>query len=208
MSRSRSESSTPQEVGPTGGLCAFVDESMQQATQERSGTYLLVAAVTAEERCEEIRQSVRSVLYKKEQRLHWYDATPIHRTKVASTVGTLGMSATVVIGTPLTNKGQERARRKCMETLLPHLEAMGVGRVVLEARTPSLIEADERHVRTMRGKHLITRALWTETARAVDEPLLWVPDAIAGAYGAARAHGRTDWLDLVGYVEEIEISTR
>ncbi|OMQ16277.1 hypothetical protein A7K94_0203590 [Modestobacter sp. VKM Ac-2676] len=118
------------------------------------------------------------------------------------------MAATVAIGMPLAKSKQERARKKCAEALLPHLEAMGVTRVIMEARTPSLVDADMRMVASIRGKRLITTALRVDTAMAQEEPLLWVPDAIAGAYGAARTLGRTDWLELVGAVEEIEVSTR
>ena len=177
-------------------------------TPDDDGTYLLVAAVAEAGRCEELRQTVRSLLYKKQKRLHWRDEEAPRRTKIAETVGGLQMTATVVIGMPLAKSKQERARRKCAETLLPHLQAMGVTQVVMEARTPSLIEADRRMITALRGKRLITPELRVDTARAQEEPLLWVPDAIAGAYGAARTLGRTDWLELVGTVQEIEVSTR
>jgi hypothetical protein len=196
----------PQTAEPAG-LCAFVDESMR-LTAGDDGTYLLVAAVAEVGRCEELRQTVRSLLYKKQKRLHWRDEEGPRRTKIAETVGGLPMVATVVIGTPLARSKQERARRKCAEALLPHLEVMGVTRVVMEARTPSLVEVDRRMVAAIRGKRLITPELRVDTAKAQEEPLLWVPDAIAGAYGAARTLGRTDWLELVGAVHEIEVSTR
>jgi len=195
-----------QETEPAG-LCAFVDESMR-LTPDDAGTYLLVAAVAETGRCEELRQTVRSLLYKKQKRLHWRDEEAPRRTKIAETVGGLQMTATVVIGMPLAKSKQERARRKCAEALLPHLQAMGVTQVVMEARTPSLVEADRRLVTALRGKRLITAELRVDTARAQEEPLLWVPDAIAGAYGAARTLGRTDWLELVGTVQEIAVSTR
>lgn len=188
-------------------MCAFVDESMQQTGAPEERAYLLAAAVTETARCEEIRQTVRSLRHGREKRLHWYDQEPTRHTKIAETIGALGMAATVVIGTPL-HRRSERARRKCMESLLPRLESMGVDRVVLEARTPSQNVLDEQHLLGMRGRRLITRALWVEIARSVDEPLLWVPDAIAGAYGAARTTGQREWLDLIGRVEEIEISTQ
>lgn len=170
------------------------------------GTYLLVAVVAEVARCEEIRMTLRSLLYQRQERLHWRDEEAPRRTKIAGAVGGLDLAATVVIGTPLAKSKQERARRKCLETLLPNLEAMGVTHVVMEERTPSLVEADKKMLLAIRGKKLITRAIHVETARPKDEPMLWLPDAIAGAFGAARDGGRTDWMDLIGRVEQIEVS--
>ncbi|MGY2085481.1 hypothetical protein [Blastococcus sp. SYSU DS0539] len=172
------------------------------------GTYLLAAVVVEHARCEEIRQILRSMLYKRQERLHWRDEELPRRSKIAETVGGLGLSATVVIGTPLAKKKQERARRKCLETLLPTLEGKGVTEVVLEERTPSLVQADHRMIAAVRGKRLITPTLRVATARPKEEPMLWLPDAVAGALAASRNGGQVEWLRLVGYVEEIAISTR
>jgi hypothetical protein len=46
-----------------------------------------------------------------------------------------------------------------------------------------------------------------ETAQSKDEPMLWLPDAVAGAFGAARDAGQPEFLTLIGSVEQIEVST-
>ena len=117
------------------------------------------------------------------------------------------MAATVVIGTPLAKKKQERARRKCLEALLPHLEQMGVTQIVMERRTPSLVGADRRMVIAIRGKRLIGGGLRVETAQPKEEPMLWLPDTVAGAFGAARDAGQPEYLALIGSVDQIEVST-
>lgn len=186
--------------------CAFVDESMR-LTLDDQGAYLMAAVVVEVARCEEIRQVLRSLLYKRQERLHWRDEEAPRRTKIAEALGGLDVAATVVIGTPLAKKKQERARRKCLETLLPHLEQMGVTQVVMEQRTPTLVAKDQRMVVAIRGKQLIGSGLRVDTARPKEEPMLWLPDAVAGALGAARDAGQPEYLALIGSVEQIEVST-
>lgn len=201
---SRTRAATPPSAGPV--WCAFVDESMR-LTPDGQGTYVLAAVVAEMTRCEEIRALLRSLLYKRQDRLHWRDEDAPRRTKIAEAVGGLNVAATVVIGSPLAKTKQERARRKCLEALLPHLEGMGVSRVVTEQRTPSLVEADRKMVIAIRGKRLIGPGLRVETARPKEEPMLWLPDAVAGAFGAARDAGKPEYLALIGSVERIEVST-
>ncbi|TQN40937.1 hypothetical protein FHU33_0289 [Blastococcus colisei] len=176
-------------------------------TPANQGTYLLVAVVVDTVRIDEIRQVLRSLLYRRQDRLHWRDEEAPRRTKIAEAIGALDLAATVVIGTPLAKSKQERARRKCLETLLPNLETMGVTRVVMEERTRSLVESDRKMITAVRGKRLITAGLRVETARPKEEPMLWLPDSVAGAFGAARDRGRSEWLELIGRVEQIDVST-
>jgi hypothetical protein len=201
---SRSRAGTPPPGEPV--WCAFVDESMRLSA-ENSGTYLLAAVVADLARCDEIRQVLRSMLYRRQERLHWRDEDGPRRTKIAEVVGGLDVAATVVVGTPLAKRKQERARRKCLEALLPRLEQVGVSRVVMEQRTPSLVEADRRMLTALRGKRLVGKGLRVDTARPKEEPMLWLPDAVAGAFGAARDVGQPQWLALIGQIEQLEVST-
>lgn len=187
--------------------CAFVDESMR-LTPDDQGTYLLAAVVAEAARCEEIRQVLRSLLYKRQERLHWRDEEEPRRTKIAEVMGGIDVAATVVIGTPLAKKKQERARRKCLEVLLPRREQLGVTQVVMEQRTPSLDEGDRKMVIAIRGKRLIGSGLRVNTARPKEEPMLWLPDAVAGAFGLARDVSQPEYLALIGVVEQIVVSTR
>ena len=85
---------------------------------------------------------------------------------------------------------------------------MGVTQVVMEQRTPSLDAADRRMLVAIRGKRLVSQRLRVETARPKEEPMLWLPDAVAGAFGAARDAGKPEWLSLIGHIEQLEVSTR
>lgn len=185
-------------------LHAWVDESMK-VDPEDQGTYILASVVCDPTCCDPVRDLLRSLLQGKEPRLHWRNEDDRRRTKIAAAVGTVDMAAIVVVGVPMAKKKQERARRICMETLMPALEGLGVSRVFMEARTPSLVTRDREQVANLVGKKLITKNLRVLSARPRDEPMLWVPDAVAGAVGAARA-GESQWLDLMRHtVTELDI---
>jgi hypothetical protein len=128
------------------------------------------------------------------------------KAKIAVELGALGLPAIVVIGTPLARTRQERARGKCMEVLLPRLEAAGVDRVLLEAREQNLVRRDMRQVDACRSKGLITPRIQVDAAFPSEESLLWLPDAVAGAVGAART-GQSEYLSLIGSVTLIDVST-
>ena len=163
---------------------AWVDESMIQRGQ--AGTYLLAAVVADPARCNAMREVLRSLRTGREPKLHWSSETPGRRRKITAAVAALEIPAVVVIGTPLDHRRQERARRCCMETLLPHLATMGVGHVWLEARTHTLNAKDRDHVVGMVGRRLIASTLRVEPLQPSVEPMLWLSDIVAGAVGAAR----------------------
>jgi hypothetical protein len=93
-----------------------------------------------------------------------------------------------------------------MEVLLPRLEAAGVDRVLLEAREQNLVRRDMRQVDACRSKGLITPRIQVDAAFPSEESLLWLPDAVAGAVGAART-GQSEYLSLIGSVTLIDVST-
>lgn len=158
--------------------------------------------------CDGIRQTLRSLRDEHQPRLHWGTESPDRREKIAATVTDIDMAAVVVIGIPLAKAKQERARRICMETLMPYLAAMGVDHVSLEARTPSLNDRDLKQVQAMRGKQLIPTALRINIAQPSTEPMLWIADIIAGVVGAARK-GNPQYLALMRQtVTELTIPLR
>jgi hypothetical protein len=191
---------TPQEEG----LHAFVDESMR--IDGNSGTYLLAAVVCDTSQCDPVREMLRSLRYRRQPRLHWSSEEGSRKAKIAESIGALNLPATVVIGMPLAKSKQERARAKCMEALLPEMQNEGVSRVWLEARTPSLQRRDQRLIDAIRAKGLIGAGIRVDPARPSEEPMLWLPDAVAGAVGAAQA-GQPEYLALIGTIQEIHVST-
>jgi hypothetical protein len=190
-------------------LYAWVDESMRILDPAAGeGLYLLAAVVCDTAVCEPTRGLLRSLRYKRQPRLHWNTEDDGRRAKIAAAVSGVPMSAVVVVGAPLVAAKQERARRICMETLLPHLAGMGVNRVLLEARTASLNDRDRRHLVAMRGQRAVPATLRVDIGRPSVEPMLWLPDVVAGAVGAAR-NGNPSYLDVMRHaVTELNIPLR
>lgn len=201
--------SPPNDNDPRGrsALSAWVDERMD--VDGANGRYTLAAVISAETQCPSIRAELRSLRLRRQPRLHWRDEDHPRRTKIASAIAGMDITAVVVVGTPMTQNRQERARRICMERLLPLLQhEYSVARVILEARTPSLMRKDHQQVLNLTGKRWITRDLTVQDARPSEEPMLWIADAVAGASGAAHA-GNPQWLDQLDHlITEVPIELR
>lgn len=63
---------------------------------------------------------------------------------------------------------------------------------------------DARLVKALRGKRSISPSIRVEFARPKDEPMLWIPDAVAGAVNGAQS-GRASALGDMGQIEIIKI---
>ena len=115
-------------------------------------------------------------------KLHWRELTDKIRREALREVAAIGGQTMIVVATPLPKKKQERGRRKCLEVLLPALEEAGVDTLVLESRILQLNSKDIDMLDALRVRHAVSR-IGIEHAHADEEPSLWVPDQILGAFG-------------------------
>ncbi len=61
---------------------------------------------------------------------------------------------------------------------------------------------------SMRGSKAIPAGLRVDFDRPLAEPMLWLPDVVAGTV-TARRRGRSEWFDrLSGSMELIEVKVR
>lgn len=161
---------------------AWVDESVLVGR----GLYILAAATAAPEACGDIRDVLRGLRFKNNPRLHWHDEDDARRHKIALAIADCDVHSLVVLASPMARNGQERARRKCIEQLRWQLnDQHHVTHVNFESRTPSQNKLDQKMVATMRGSRAIPRSIRIDFERPGEEPMLWIPDAVAGAVGAA-----------------------
>ena len=197
---------TPSSTSSAGfALHAWVDESVH----DQAGLYVLAAAVADPSTCEPTRAALRDLVPVGRDRLHWRDESEPLRAKVAATVASCDLTSLVVVGLEMTPRQQERARRQCMTHLLDVLGDLGVTQVLLESRTRSLNDKDRHLVEQLRGQRLLPRTLRVDVELPSREPMLWVPDAIAGAVSAARKHGHSKHRDTLGtLLEEIDLPLR
>ncbi|GII20742.1 hypothetical protein [Planosporangium mesophilum] len=171
----------------TSGWIAYVDESMRVG----AGAYVLAAACLEVVECEDARRTVAG-LAKPGQRFHWRQSSVPMQHKAVGVVAGLPALHLVVVAAPLDPRRQERGRRQCLRRLLFELENSGVGRVVMEAREQRLNARDIQAVDAFRAAGLIGPDIVVEhayPAGPAGEPLLWVPDIVAGAIGGELDRG-------------------
>ncbi|WP_449064304.1 hypothetical protein [Planomonospora algeriensis] len=171
---------------------AYVDESMRVS----SGLYLMAAVLVPSACAEDYRAVLRGLLLRNQRRLHWRDEKDKRRVQLVEAIGALRPCGIVIIGTGLDRGRQERARRKCMERLLWELGRRHVGDVVFERRHSELDVRDRDMVEALRGRHAMAPRLRASWEAPDEEPLLWLPDIVAGAASLAEAGQEAYWKGL------------
>lgn len=166
-------------ASPNDSLVAWGDESMRSDSAEPM--YLLGATIFQDSGSEEFDRFVR-MKKSRAPKLHWHDLGRGSQKEVMLCISKMPAVTTVVIGAPLSPRKQERARHECMVALIRKLEDKGVHRLVLESRGTADDKRDIRFVDSLRSSKLVTD-LRIEHVRGSDEPRLWLPDQVLGAYG-------------------------
>ncbi|WP_285758623.1 hypothetical protein [Nocardiopsis ansamitocini] len=164
---------------------AYGDESFLES--DSHGFYVLATAVFEPHAIGEAR-AVMSTLWKGSptSKLHWNDLTPRQRENVAKTVADLAGFHIVAVGSPVPRRRQERARAVCLNHLVDELHGYGVDTLYLEARDKALNQRDVQTVTGARFNLPRGTRFRVEHHRGGSDPLLWVPDVVAGAVRAHR----------------------
>lgn len=192
-------------TGPV--LHAWVDESMRMTPDQ--SLYLLAAVLADPEQCDPARNALRPFKAKGEPKLHWHSEDDPRRRKITAAVASCEIESVVIIGTPVDKKKQERARAQCLELLLWELDQLGVVHVWIENRTQSLNKRDTTTVDRLRGRQIISNSLRLDFAYPSTEPMLWLPDVVAGAVSCARCGETDEWLTVMEHqVYEIDLDLR
>ena len=157
---------------------AYADESMRTSGGE--SMYLLGATLFYDE-----NPRLDALVRLKSMgaaKLHWRELGREAQVDVMSAIGGIAAMTTVVVGTPMNPHKQERARRKCLETMIGILIGQGVDELVLEARDSKL---DRRDVQLMNAIKSKQRGLTftIRHRRGSEDARLWIPDQVLGAYG-------------------------
>ena len=117
---------------------------------------------------------------------------------------------TIVVASPLKGCKQERARRKCLESLLVKLEREGVRTLVLEGRNESQNKKDIECAMLLRKIGAVS-SIEVKHATCANMPALHIPDQILGAHGANRASAskhatwNESWEKICENVEQIDV---
>jgi len=172
---------------------AYLDESVQVGPP---GLYVIAAAVVPPAAADGARHELRQVAGKTKQ-LHWRDESGTRRAAVIFVVAQLDVEHLVAVCTPIDPKRQERSRRHALTRLLWELDQRDVRDVVLETRAHRDKE-DRAHIASQQRAQALSRDLRYEFGQPRQEPLLWLPDVVAGAVAYARTGRDTTYLDGLG----------
>lgn len=188
-------------------LHAWIDESMIQRPH-RAGFYCIAAALADPATCETTREDLLGLRSRANSKLHWREEREPRRRVIVATAAALDVATVVVVVARLDHHRQERARRIAMEVLLPHLAEVGVTEAWLESRTSSLNRIDVATVEYLRGSRRLPATLRVDVAQPSTEPMLWLPDIVAGATMAAEL-GEPQYLaELQHMVTRIDVVAR
>ncbi len=94
-----------------------------------------------------------------------------------------------------------------LSRLLYALDQRQVAHVVLESRHAERDRHDIRAIGGFRNAGMVSRRLVVSHGQPLQEPMLWVPDAVCGATGDHHRGARTCFEILGELVEMLDIGT-
>lgn len=151
---------------------AFVDES------HRRNEYLICAATVATSDIRQARKTLRNLCLPNQRRLHFVDESNPRRKKILIALADLGMSSHVFVGT---SRDQGAVRHAILQEVVPTLRSLGVVRLVLDSRKGQ-DQKDRAAIHGILGSNPEPPFEYAHLPSAA-EPMLWVPDALAWAWG-------------------------
>ena len=167
---------------------AFVDESFRTVADPPLA--LLSGVVVHREQAAAVRQALAHLVLGSTRRLHWRNENARRRSEICSVIAASDVrSETWWLAMPTANK-QERARRLLLERALFSLSQAAVDDVLVETRHAERDLHDAEVIMALRHQGSVDGRMIIHHGRPGDEPLLWLPDAIAGAVGESLlGHG-------------------
>lgn len=175
---------------------AFIDESV------RRGTYIVCAATIASSDLGVTRTALRSLRAKGQRRIHFSTESDQRRRQLLKEMSTLELASTIYVAK---HRDETAARAAILAAAAVDLHGSGVTRLVLEAREGQ-DKRDRATIYRTLGPHPNPEFHYTHRKPA-SEPLLWVPDAVAWAWGRDRRwRQRVNELRLVAAFRAIDVA--
>lgn len=170
---------------------AFVDESIR-------GPRYLMACVLVEARHLALVRRSTAALVGAGKRLHFHQELDRTRRTALELIVTLPVGVTVVACTRRHGVSQFQARDACLVEIVRQLQDRSVPRLTVESR-----QDDRDDHRTIARSRNSEPPLTFGHRRALDEPVLWIADAVAWAYGAGNR-----WAPLVDLIVDDVVELR
>lgn len=184
-------------------MTAWGDESVRRCGV-REPVYLLGAYL-----CDDDGVSLTAALsrFERGRKLHWRDTPRPVKRRVCQVIGGHEASHIIVAAAPLVSGvREERARQRALASLLVILEqSYSVDTLVMERRTQVQDDIDRAQWDVLRRSNVIS-GLALSHVYGSDEPRLWVPDQVIGAYGDHLAGDARAWGHLAHRVRVERVS--
>jgi hypothetical protein len=165
---------------------AFADEAIHGA----AGIYVVGAALVAPERVDDLRLDVRGLLLKKQLRFHWRDEGEGQRQRMLEWLASAeGLDVCAYIVNPFEPTRQDRARALCLKGLLWDLNEHQATHLVIESRQDHNDRIDQQLILDLRKSKVASEDLNYGFSRPIDEPLLWIADAVSSCVAAYVRNG-------------------
>lgn len=174
---------------------AYADESV------RGRAYMMCLTMVSSSKVKDVRRNLRALASPRQRRVHFVKESDSHRRRILREMAGLDTTSVIYV---VEHQHQLAAREAILRSIVNDVVKDRVSRLVLESRA-----GQDR-----RDRSIIARAIGSGLGTpldyahhvAHDEPLLWIPDALAWSWGRG-GHWRksVDELGLVVKVEEIEV---
>jgi hypothetical protein len=192
-----------------------MDEGLRAAHIDESGAYLssdpdrrlyvICAVLTTSTVSSPIQETLRGLLLPPKPYLRHYDETLDRRLKIVECLSGLPLDGAIVTSTTCASAGQENARRRLLSALLPRLQhEEDIARVIVESRGGS-DSLDRRTVGRLRQSRHLTKALRVDHVPKTGDPLLWIPDFVAGCWIGAQYHSETGPWRILNEAHVIDV---
>ena len=175
---------------------AYADESV------RGQAYMMCVTWVASSEIRDVRKRLRALTSPGQRRVHFSSESDRRRRALLREMGGLGTVSVIYIARA---RDQVAARAAILTTVVGDLLAEGVTRFVLESRA-----AQDRRDRLVISRAIgpgVSATFTYAHSEAHGEPLLWVPDAVAWAWGRDRRWKKiVRDLQLVTGVRHIDVN--
>jgi len=158
---------------------AYIDESEAELSSGESA-YVIAATFIADTDRADIRERMISLKPSHLKKVHWYEEPSPRRAKLVAEIADFQALHQVVVRWCGDHESQERRRRQCLEVVLRELDIAGVTQVLIEARENKQNLRERQWVNDLRSGRRISSRLRVDHVAGPAEPLLWIPDIVAG----------------------------
>ena len=174
---------------------AFADES------HRKGQYLMCATSVPTSKIQETRKALRRLRLRGQRRIHFTNESDSRRKSVLAALASLQASNSIYT---VLSRDQTAARKAILLKMVTDLRADGITRLVLDSRQVQ-DQKDRSSIRALLDCHPDSAFEYSHQPSA-HEPILWIPDAMAWAWGrGGEWRRRVERLGLINSVTRVEL---